>query len=576
MFNKGLLQEFTSLMPKVRQMVLIKWIELLANLVIIYGISNGLITLFEKGTNPAWYIQLFILYLVAVVVRSFAHHVQGMISVHTSEQVKEHLRIRIFDKLSRLGKHYQKEISTSEVVQISTEGTEQLEIYFGKYMPQFFYSLLAPLTLFVVVSFFSIKIGFILFICVPLIPISIVAVQKIAKRILNKYWGAYVGLGDTFLESLQGLTTLKIFDQDQAYEEKMGTEAENFRKITMRVLIMQLNSISIMDLVAYGGAALGILFVILETNAQRLDLFQAFFIIAVSAEFFLPMRLLGSFFHIAMNGNAAAKKIFRFLDLEEEFSNNGVQKEFDYIDFKQTSFTYDGEKEVVSNFSLKLSKGLTAVVGESGCGKSTLSSLLQGDLKPTEGSILYGETHQQEINPMFLKEKITKIKHNSYLFSGTVAENLRFGKADASDAELMEVLKRVHMEEVVLEKGGLTAIVAENATNFSGGQSQRLAIARALLHDSPVYIFDEATSNVDVESENEIMEIIYQLGHEKIVLLISHRLANVIEANQIVVMKNGELLALGTHKELLDTCEYYRNLYETQKKLEQYTKEVAS
>ena len=576
MFNKGLLQEFTSLMPKVRQMVLIKWIELLANLVIIYGISNGLITLFEKGTNPAWYLQLLILFLLAVVVRSFAHHVQGMISVHTSEQVKEHLRIRIFDKLSRLGKHYQKEISTSEVVQISTEGTEQLEIYFGKYMPQFFYSLLAPLTLFVVVSFFSIKIGFILFICVPLIPISIVAVQKIAKRILNKYWGAYVGLGDTFLESLQGLTTLKIFDQDQAYEEKMVKEAENFRKITMRVLIMQLNSISIMDLVAYGGAALGILFVILETNAQRLDLFQAFFIIAVSAEFFLPMRLLGSFFHIAMNGNAAAKKIFRFLDLEEEFSNNGVQKEFDYIDFKQTSFTYDGEKEVVSNFSLKLSKGLTAVVGESGCGKSTLSSLLQGDLKPTEGSILYGETHQQEINPMFLKEKITKIKHNSYLFSGTVAENLRFGKADASDAELMEVLKRVHMEEVVLEKGGLTAIVAENAANFSGGQSQRLAIARALLHDSPVYIFDEATSNVDVESENEIMNIIYQLGHEKMVLLISHRLANVIEANQIVVMKNGELLALGTHKELLDTCEYYRNLYETQKKLEQYTKEVAS
>jgi len=576
MFNKRLLQEFTSLMPKVRQMVLIKWIALLANLVIIYGISNGLIVLFEKGTNPAWYLQLLLLFLLAVVVRSFAHHVQGMISVHTSEQVKEHLRIRIFDKLSRLGKHYQKEISTSEVVQISTEGTEQLEIYFGKYMPQFFYSLLAPLTLFVVVSFFSIKIGFILFICVPLIPISIVAVQKIAKRILNKYWGAYVGLGDTFLESLQGLTTLKIFDQDQAYEEKMGTEAENFRKITMRVLIMQLNSISIMDLVAYGGAALGILFVILETNAQRLDLFQAFFIIAVSAEFFLPMRLLGSFFHIAMNGNAAAKKIFRFLDLEEEFSNNGVQKEFDYIDFKQTSFTYDGEKEVVSNFSLKLSKGLTAVVGESGCGKSTLSSLLQGDLKPTEGSIFYGKTPQQDINPMFLKEKITKIKHNSYLFSGTVAENLRFGKADASDAELMEVLKRVHMEEVVLEKGGLTAIVAENATNFSGGQSQRLAIARALLHDSPVYIFDEATSNVDVESENEIMNIIYQLGHEKMVLLISHRLANVIEANQIVVMKNGELLAMGTHKELLDTCEYYRNLYETQKKLEQYTKEVAS
>lgn len=576
MFNKRLLQEFTSLMPKVRQMVLIKWIALLANLVIIYGISNGLFVLFEKGTNPAWYYKIFILFLVAVVVRSFAHHVQGMISVHTSEQVKEHLRIRIFDKLSRLGKHYQKEISTSEVVQISTEGTEQLEIYFGKYMPQFFYSLLAPLTLFVVVSFFSIKIGFILFICVPLIPISIVAVQKIAKRILNKYWGAYVGLGDTFLESLQGLTTLKIFDQDQAYEEKMGKEAENFRKITMRVLIMQLNSISIMDLVAYGGAALGILFVVLETNAQRLDLFQAFFIIAVSAEFFLPMRLLGSFFHIAMNGNAAAKKIFRFLDLEEEFTSNGVQKEFDYIDFKQTSFTYDGEKEVVSNFTLKLSKGLTAVVGESGCGKSTLSSLLQGDLKPTEGSIFYGETPHQDISPMFLKEKITKIKHNSYLFSGTVAENLRFGKADASDAELKEVLKRVHMEEVVQEKGGLAAIVAENAANFSGGQSQRLAIARALLHNSPVYIFDEATSNVDVESENEIMDIIYQLGHEKMVLLISHRLANVIEANQIVVMKNGELLALGTHKELLDTCEYYRNLYETQKKLEQYTKEVAS
>lgn len=483
----------------------------------------------------------------------------------------------IYEKLMGLYGAHREQFQTSEVVQISTEGVEQLEIYFGKYVPQFFYSMLAPVTLFVIVGIMSLKVAVVLLICVPLIPVSIVAVQKFAKKMLAKYWGTYTELGDSFLECLQGLTTLKIYQADERYAKKMDEEAEKFRKVTMRVLIMQLNSISIMDLVAYGGAAVGIILSILEYQKSSISLAQCFFIIMISAEFFLPLRLLGSFFHIAMNGNAAADKIFCLIDMEEKEMTGKEQeitREDNTISLENVCFSYEKDVTVLSDVTLQAKPGLTALVGESGCGKSTVTALIMGERKPENGSIQIGDADMSRITPEQLRKKITRIRHDSYLFAGTIRENLQMGKEDATEEEMFLALEQVNLHSFVEKSGGLDFVLQEKAANLSGGQKQRLALARALLHDSDIYIFDEATSNVDVESENDIMAAVHRLAETKTVLLISHRLANVVAANQIYVLKDGKVIAQGVHEALCEENGHYQKLFQQQSALEQFGKEA--
>ena len=409
-----------------------------------------------------------------------------------------------------------------------------------------------------------------------MIPVSIVAVQKFAKKLLAKYWGSYTELGDSFLENLQGLTTLKIYQADERYAKKMDEEAEQFRRVTMRVLIMQLNSISVMDLVAYGGAGLGIVLSVLEFQASHITLAECIFIILISAEFFLPLRLLGSFFHIAMNGNAAADKIFKLLD--EPLMQCGTNTEIggDDIVFSDVAFAYEPEKPVLKGISFTAKEGeFTALVGVSGCGKSTAASLMMGEgADAFSGTITVGGVDIHEIASDALYKKITRVRHDSYLFAGTVRENLCMGCADATVEEMENALKAVDLYDTVSEKGGLSMEITEKASNLSGGQKQRLALARALLHDSDIYIFDEATSNVDVESENKIMEVICELARKKTVILISHRLANVVEADQILVMKDGVIEESGVHTALMEKNGYYSRLYETQQELERYAKEA--
>ncbi|MDY5883907.1 MAG: ABC transporter ATP-binding protein/permease, partial [Roseburia sp.] len=479
----------------------------------------------------------------------------------------------VYEKLMRMGSNYKNSLKTAEIVQISTEGVEQLEIYFGKYVPQFFYSMIAPLTLFVIVGEMSLKVALVLLLCVPLIPVSIIAVQKFAKKMLAKYWGTYTQLGDSFLECLQGLTTLKIYQADERYAKKMDEESENFRKITMRVLMMQLNSISVMDLVAYGGTAVGIILSILELQKGAINLPQCFFIMMISSEFFLPLRLLGSFFHIAMNGNAAADKIFALLDEKEETMETTeaeTETKEQGLRVEQVLFSYEENQPVLKGISMTAKKGLTAIVGESGCGKSTLVSLLMKEQQKKAGTILINGRKIENISSELLHKKITRVCHDSYLFAGTIRENLLMGKEDASDEEMLEALRKVNLLSFVRENGGLSMVLLEKASNLSGGQQQRLALARALLHQTDVYLFDEATSNIDVESENDIMEVISQLAKAKVVLLISHRLANVTKANQIYVMKNGTFVEHGTHDELLGQEGYYAKLFLEQKQLERY------
>ena len=577
MFHKRLLKEFRDNQKYIAGMVATQWVTLLANVVLMLAAADFIGKMRSGILGIAGIAQILLILAGVLLVRGVMNTLNSRFSFQASTEVKCRLREKVYAKLMKLGGRYRDTIATSEAVQISTEGVDQLEIYFGKYVPQFFYSLLAPLTLFIIVGMMNMKVAGVLLLCVPLIPLSIVAVQKFAKKMLKRYWGTYTELGDSYLENLQGLTTLKIYQADGRYAEKMDEEAEKFRKITMRVLIMQLNSISVMDLVAYGGAAAGIILGILEFGKGSISLEECFFMIMISAEFFLPLRLLGSFFHIAMNGNAAVDKIFRLLDAPVPQKGTVCLTKGNDVQFQNVSFGYDEEKQVLKGVSFEVpQRGFTALVGESGCGKSTIASLLMQDHASYKGKVTVGGVSVCDLAEDTLYSKITRIRHDSYLFKGSVADNLRMGREDASESEMADVLKKVNLYDTVMEKGGLSMQLDEKASNLSGGQKQRLALARAILHDSDIYIFDEATSNIDAESENQIMKVIHGLAGTKTVFLISHRLANVTSADQILMIKDGQIAERGTHLELMGMQGEYARLYKGQKELEKYTGEGAA
>ena len=570
MFNKRLLSEFKENKILVVGMVITQWLSLLANVLLIYTMSDFIMKVFNRQVESKDIYILAITAITVMAVRTVMNSLNSSLSFKASTGVKKRLRQMIFEKLMRLGSGYKEKLQTAEAVQITTEGVEQLEIYFAKYIPQFFYSLLAPLTLFLIVGRMSLKVAVVLLICVPLIPVSIVAVQKFAKKMLSKYWGTYTELGDSFLESIQALTTLKIYQADERYAKKMDDEAEKFRKITMKVLIMQLNSVSIMDMIAYGGAALGIILTVLEWQAAGINLAQSIFIIMVSAEFFLPLRLLGSFFHIAMNGNAAADKIFKLLDCEEIQDTENANWNMGDIVCENVSYTYpDKEDAVLRNVSFNIPQNeLTAIVGESGCGKSTFVSLLMKERRDYTGKITIGGNELNEISGDMLRRHITRISHDAYIFYGTLYDNLKMGNPAADRKQMEEALRLVDMYDTVSEKGSRDMAIEEKGANMSGGQKQRIAMARAILHDSDVYVFDEATSNVDVESENKIMEVVDKLSKTKTVIVIYHRLANVKNADNIIVLKDGIICEQGNHNLLIEKNGHYARLYNTQKKLE--------
>ena len=510
--------------------------------------------------------------LFALLGRMLCSRKAAAASALAGSEVKKVLRRKLYGKLASMGAGYHEKVPTAETVQVAVEGVEQLEVYFGKYLPQLCYSILAPLTLFGVLSFFNFKASLILLICVPLIPLTIMAVQKLAKRLLDKYWGIYTGLGDSFLENLQGLTTLKIYEADEEKARKMDEEAEHFRKITMKVLMMQLNSIIVMDMVAYGGAAVGMIVCIHEFQAGALSLAGTFSIILLSAEFFIPMRLLGSFFHIAMNGMAASDKLFEILDIPEENRRTeelagGTVK----IELSGVDFAYEPGRNILKQVSLSIpAKGIVSLVGRSGCGKSTIAGILTGRNRGYAGSIRLNDLELSEIKEDSLMSHITLVSHDSYLFKGTVEENLRMAAPGASGEELEDVLKEVNLYDFLNTQKGLQTKLSERAENLSGGQRQRLALARALLHDTPLYVFDEAASNIDAESEEQIMKAIRRLALNHGVLLISHRLANVVDSDRIYVLQDGAAAEEGSHKELLNLKGAYAELYGRQMEMEKY------
>ena len=571
MINKRLIGTVKESKKYIAGNVICQWISLAANITMMAAIAKMLQNLYE-GTDS--HIGLTaVIAAVAVIVRFACATTASRMGYLSSKAVKKTLREMIYKKLLRLGSSYKEQANTSEVVQVAVEGVDQLETYFGAYLPQFFYAMLAPLTLFIVLSFVNFPSAIVLLVCVPMIPVTIVLIQRWAKKLLSKYWGQYTALGDTFLENLQGLTTTKIYQADEFKHKEMNEQSEHFRRITMKVLTMQLNSITIMDLIAYGGAALGVILATTQLRAGHVDLFGCILIILLAADFFLPMRLLGSFFHIAMNGMAASDKIFRLLDLPEPEQKTEVIPADCSIECKNLRFSYEADREILHGIDMTFPKGsFTAIVGESGCGKSTISAILMGRNKGYTGEITVGGTSLSEISEASLMENFTYISHNSYLFKGTVRENLLMARPNTGEDTLWQVLEQVNLADFLRSEKGLDTMLNEKASNLSGGQCQRLALARALLHDSPVYIFDEATSNIDVESENDIMRQIHALAKTKTVILISHRLANVVGADNIYALDKGNVVESGDHNTLLTLGGAYAKLWNAQQELENYTK----
>ena len=575
MINKRLIGTVKESKKYIAGNVICQWISLTANITMMGAIARMLQSLFAGSTGDGQIELTAVIAAVAVIIRFVCATLSSRMGYLSSKAVKKTLREMIYRKLLRLGTSYKEQTNTSEVVQVAVEGVDQLETYFGAYLPQFFYAMLAPLTLFAVLSFVNFSSAIVLLICVPMIPVTIILIQRWAKKLLSKYWGQYTALGDTFLENLQGLTTTKIYQADAFKHKEMNEQSEQFRKITMKVLTMQLNSITIMDLIAYGGAALGVILATTQFRAGHVDLAGCILIILLAADFFLPMRLLGSFFHIAMNGMAASDKIFRLLDLPERSQNTETVPADCSIECKGLRFSYDADREILRGVDMHFHKGsFTAIVGESGCGKSTISAILMGRNKDYSGEITIGGVPLCEISEESLMENFTYISHNSYLFKGTVRENLLMARPNAGEDTLWQVLEQVNLADFLRSEKGLDTLLNEKASNLSGGQCQRLALARALLHNSPVYIFDEATSNIDVESENEIMRQIHALAKRKTVILISHRLANVVGADKIYVLDQGNIAESGNHSELLAANSSYAKLWNAQQELESYNHSV--
>lgn len=577
MIKKRLIKLLSHAKKYIVFQVVWKWLSLLCQVVMIYAaamlLEDALYGVITKNRMLSYGIMV----LTAILLRVFFDRQAAYASYKASVDVKQILREKIYGKLLKLGAAYRESVATSEVVQMAAEGVEQLETYFGRYLSQLFYSLLAPITLFCILAFINLKASVVLLICVPLIPISIVAVQKFAKKLLHKYWGIYTELGDSFLENLQGLTTLKIYQADEKKAAEMDEESQKFRQITMKVLTMQLNSTSVMDIIAYGGAAVGMIVTLSEFAKGNVGLGGALMIILLASEFFIPLRLLGSFFHIAMNGMAASDKIFALLDLpkrsekEEELEDGEIP-----ICLEGVQFAYEKERVILKDVFMEFPpEGFTSIVGVSGCGKSTIAGILMGKNKGYEGSITIQGKELQEISEKSLMEHMTLVSHNSYLFKGTVKDNLLMGKADATEEEMYAVLEKVNLLGFLQTQQGVDTEIREKGSNFSGGQCQRLALARALLHDTPIYIFDEATSNIDMESEEMIMQVIQELAKTRTVLLISHRLANVVESDRIYMLEQGSVVQTGTHQELMTEGGAYERLYRYQTELESYGKAVA-
>ena len=568
MIDKELLRLLGSNRKYIFYTVACMVLGLCANLTITASICWSL-WLLTQGVGAGEYLLPLICAAVGIAVRYGAGCAAGDLKDLLGRKAKKDLRERTYQKIVKLGVRSTDGLSIAGLTQVALEGIEQLDLYYSSYIPQFFYAMLAPVILFGITVWIDWRVALVLLACVPLIPVSIVAVSKYAKRIFAKYWGKYTSMGDSFLDSVQGLKELKIFRADAAQHQKMNESAEEFRVITMKVLVMQLASTTIMDLVAYGGAGLGIAFAVLGTVEGRLSPIHALFLVLVAVDFFLPLRAFGSAFHVAMNGASAGKKILSLLHQPDPVWGGEAPADTQ-VRLEHVRFSYDGQREVLKDVSMAFpATGMTAIVGESGCGKSTVVNLLCGAFRAQHGRVIVGQKPLESLSRESYYSHLAVVSYNTYIFNETVRANFCLAKPGVTDEEMYDALKAVNLDDFIRENGGLDKLITEDANNISGGQKQRLALAVNLVADKAVYIFDEATSNIDVESEAIITANFRRLAREKNVIVISHRLANVVEADRIYYMEAGKVKESGSHGELMARNGGYARLYTTQKKLEE-------
>ena len=574
MFEKRLFSLVPQATPYIVASVLFKWIALMANITVMWMLARILGGIVADGLPAVCAVDALtrsaLPLAAAIIVRAAAIYLAQRTGDKAAFEAVRRVRSLVYDKLTTLGPSYTETVPTAEAVQTSVEGATQLQVYFGGYLPQLFFAGLAPITLFVLLVGQAGLPAALLLACVPVIPVSIMTVMRNAKKIGSEYWGSYVDLGGMFLEAVQGLTTLKVYQADRSWHERINAESERFRTATMRLLVMQLRSICVMDLVVYMGAALGIIVAALQLASGKIGFEGAFLIVFLSQEFFLPMRRLGSLFHTAMNGMAASRRMFSILDTPEPEHGDVELDGRGDIELDGVSYAY-GERTVLDSVSATIARGsLVALVGESGGGKSTLAGIISGRKGAYRGSVRIGGVELRDATSTSLMRAVTLVPTNGYLFAGTLRDNLLLARPEATDAELMRALGRTRVAAFVQASGGLDMVINEGGTNLSGGQRQRVCMARALLHDSPIYVFDEATSNVDSASETAIGEVIASLAGEHTVIVVAHRLSTIVDADQILVLERGRIAERGTNSELLADAGVYARMWNSQEQLSAY------
>lgn len=600
-----------TLVPGVRKLVIGKivflWIGLLADIALAASIVGIIAPLVRYAGGSAmvaadvW--TAVAVFVVIAVVRFVAHRFATKLGTLAAERVKLGLRSTLYRKMLSLGPSYAQHTRTSDVVQLAGEGVDQVQSFFELFLPQLGFAILAPLTLFAVIAPINMPTAVTLLVCAPLIVIIVGLIAMRTAKTFRKYWGKYTDMGAVFLDDLQGLETLKTFDADGRAAEKMNREAEEFRVMTMRVLQIQLRSLTAMDVVAYGGAAAGIFVAVWQFmhggNQAFGDLFVStprladpllglsgvLFVILMAVDFFLPLRQLGSYFHVAMNGMTSSKRIFALLDVPgPQYGTQTLPAGADLgVRAESLGFAYgeDDAKPALHDVTLTMpARSLTAIVGESGSGKSTLAALVAGELEGYTGSLRFvdgGATVElRDCSEDALMHAVSIVGARSHLFAGTLRDTLLMAKPDATDDELRRALADAHILDFIdAQPDGLDMRIEQDAANLSGGQRQRIAVARALLRDTPIMIFDEATSSVDADSERLIMETVHKLAVHKTVLLITHRLADAVAADDIAVFADGGCVETGTHDALIAADGVYAMMFRAQQDVEQVGKRRA-